>query len=297
MEKNWQEKLQKDPYNQLAKYFEINCTCQCFEFHESDVSDDSDISDNENYKRQYERQRDCECECHVGITFYKLCDIMIDTINFDDRELMKDLMKGYIFKHNISPDDINHHNNNMEIKPRRPRIRGNKFDCRGCLVHTNSINDNKYKDPITIEHLRNIVREIPVTCNYLDFSRNYLYDGDLALLICYIKELLKDFTYAEIIVDISYNDFHAFYDKENINKLMLKLIRHPMIKYVNISQNLFASIDNKEFFKEADKEILSKLIWISASWFITGKHLWKHLIPTQEMHRVVIETHKKFYRL
>lgn len=130
---------------------------------------------------------------------------------------------------------------------------------------------------------------------FVDLSADTLVDSDML----HIKNFVEKLENRLVTVDLSFNRFHGYKNSDKLDKPLLEMLRIPIVKFVDMSGNPFASLDRTEFFHrlyENAPDLFSKLIFIPSEWMLGSA--WQCLLPKKEQKIIdtIVNTHQMFYK-
>lgn len=134
----------------------------------------------------------------------------------------------------------------------------------------------------------------------IDLSNNNLNSKDITFIYELIENLNKQGKLKDTIVLLKNNRIHGIQGMESIVRTyLMKILEINDIKYVDLRDNPFCSIDQKSFFMKINiyesNIILNKLIWIDR-WDLNSS--WpKSVLQSDEILEYVKNTHMKYYSL
>ena len=121
----------------------------------------------------------------------------------------------------------------------------------------------------------------------IDMSWNNLLDDDLSV----IAEALLEVQATCEVINLASNRFHGVVSDVALIALS-KILSLPKLRYLDITGNALATVDQLTFFHACSKEEFSRLIFIPSN-FLKGS-AW-HIMVTPLWQDLTRETHKTYY--
>lgn len=212
---------------------------------------------------------------------------LINMVEPNEKHIMKifigRFLRFYLNKHvSVYLNDPNDPNFFFDIK-KKNKLPGDYSESLLSIINQRSLFYDTNK--ITLKSLKGQLNGI----KQLNLSKNFLSDNDTSIIAKLVEECKPE------IVNISDNHIHGYdiHNAEDLEKNIFKILFNTS-KYVNLVANPFCSVDKKNFFMKLKEEELKKLIWIPLEFVNTEK--WKSLIPNQEFHSIIKNSHEDYYK-
>lgn len=152
----------------------------------------------------------------------------------------------------------------------------------------NTQDQTMWNKEIKIVELREYISRFKQPITKLDLSCNSLNDNDVPY-ITYIAERLGECSE----IDLSCNHIVGEKFDDTIHHLK-NILALEHIQYLIIYGNDIATEKGKMFFNMLQDYQLKKLIWLKVEWL---KSKWHVCISDQRCKKIVLETHKRYYKI
>ena len=183
--------------------------------------------------------------------------------------------------------------NVVTVKKSEMRFDDNVLDIVNCIEScTSYVSDRELK--VFKPKLKLFMDNQDDKIKLIDFSHNNILSGGLPIIVDIIEDLnlMLD---CNCIVNVSNNSIHGVGDfRDPVINSVKRLIKNPKIKYLDMTNNQFCSIDQIDFFKLLTKEESEKLIFIAK---IPNNVNNNQILINDKNIDVVRKTHIEYYKL